>query len=357
MEPPLALPIDPRSNAAFGRDSSAATSNEVSELLDQALQICAESEYVRAKETFGSTSPNFIVANQSLTLHFVEAVKYSIVLRRQNSGVKSIHFSNVKILDKSSRAMIEKTLVEALVESRFTLESLTLCNCDLTDQAALDITNNLLPCAPRLVTLDLSGNTISDVGGSALAKLLASTSCNMTSLNLTNSRLTKECISVFCDNVPSFHTLKVLKLADFRHLLPLTLFQKFRKNLETNTVLELLTLGSETMDGAFLGIAGDKKKIAENKMDMTLRYFWLEPAYRAITDDIRLMLRANFAGLHSLLQMHKDNSGSVSLNQLHTLLESVEAQDQLQVCFRVFKLQPELVAALRSLSSVVAPPS
>jgi Leucine Rich repeat len=308
----------------------------LSHALDISVQACGE---VLSKEKttnikHASIKNTFSVSGEALTLDFAGSLKHDAFSR---GNVSTLHLSNMTIT-RASAPEIQSMLVTALYQNRFSLESVCLSKCQLGDDFAVQISNLISSEPNSLRSLDLSRNEITNRGAAALASAMESSNCGICELDISNNRLTAAGTLVFGRNLPAFHSLQVLRLADSEHLLPLKIFQQFCAAAEKNFVLHTLTLGSEDMDGS--STTEHQAASGTKEMDALLGYWWQEPVYTAVTDRIRFLLRLNYAGLTDMFQ-----SSCSSVLSLRSLLDTVKPEKQLDACFRIIQHKPDLLAA------------
>jgi len=303
-------------------------------ILTEALEICESTRFPKQLDTFS-------VSKGELTLDSVYVLKREILA---NPDLVHVSITNMSIVaplaPSSSASKIQCILVEALCQPKphSSINSVDLSNCQLDDEIALQIASHILELPVSLRRLNLSGNKITDVGAAALAKTLAAS--GLQELDLSSNRFTKVGVLAFCEHIPSYRHLKVLRLEDNNQLLPVAVYQQFSASIEKNHVLQTLTLGSETMDGT-LDASATSKVAAEKEMDALLRYFWEEPVYTAATNHIRYLLRLNCSGLGAFLQTNRPRS-----NEFRTILATVERERQVEACYRILQLKPDLLTIM-----------
>ena len=279
-------------------------------------------------------SKSFELSKGVLTLDSVYALKNDMLTK---GYLSHISITNMAVANSEQSKDIQRLLVEAWQQQQQHIKSVDLSNCGLDDEIALQFASSIAEPISVLESLNLSGNKITDVGAAALAAVLSSRQCRLKELDLSNTLLSRTGILSFCENIGTYQHLRVLRLRDSEHLLPVSVFQTFAAQMEKNHVLRTLTMGSESMDG-FVDPMTNK---AEKEMDAVLRYFWQEPAYTAATDHIRNLLRLNCSGLEAFLQTSNANS-----DMLRVMLDTVDVKHEADACYRILQLKPDLVAAL-----------
>lgn len=305
-------------------------------ILSDALEISVQSVgEVRSQEKkLKVESATICISCEVLTLDFANALKLDVLTR---GNVNSFQLTNMTITRDDS-TLIQRTFASLIHENRFILEYLCLSKCQLGDAFAVQLANLISSEPIALRSLDLSRNEITDRGAEALTDAMKPRHCTLRELDISNNRLTTAGILVFANALPEFHHLRVLRLADSEHLLPVSIFQQFCAAAEKNYVMHTLTLGSEIMDGS----ASFEHGAAPGKdVDALLRYWWQEPVYTAATDRIRFLLHLNHAGLTDIFQ-----SGCSSVQSLRSILDNVQPEKQLEACFRILQRKPDVLVSL-----------
>lgn len=233
----------------------------------------------------------------------------------------------------AARILLEKSLLTTLFTSPSALVSLRLFDCGLQDSFAIGLAVQLSrpqssPSALR--SLHLSRNSISDQGAEALAKALPAT---LEELDLSRNRLTQTGILLFADllQAPSrCPKLKLLHLECPGRCVSLSAFHRFAGVIEDNYAIHSLTLGSEVLNWFNDTVPKEWKE-----MDAFLAYWWLEPAYRNVTDRIRFLLVINHA-----FDGTKHSVGDV--------LSRVQPKHQVEAMYRMLKQNPTMLHTAQS---------
>ena len=286
----------------------------------------------KALEEHAQQIKSLDLSNGDLTLSSVDALQRDILKKK---GLTHLSVTNMVMSNEEQSKDIQRLLVDTWHQHHHTIISVNFSNCGLDDESALQFASRIADCSCHLKSLTLSGNSISDVGASALAKALSSRPCHLRELDLSNNRVSQAGVLAFCEHIDSYQHLRVLRLMDSEQLLPVSVYQQFAAKLEKNHVLQILTMGSEIMDGSVDPLTNR----AEKEMDALLRYFWQEPAYTAITDHIRNLLRLNCSGLGIFLQANEANP-----EVLRSILDVVDKKHEADACYRILQLKPDLVS-------------
>ena len=273
------------------------------------------------------------LSNGDLTLDSLYVLQHDM---SKKGSLTHMSITNMALTNEAQSKDIQRLLVEIWHQQQLTIKSVNLSNCGLDDDLALQFASRIADSSCHLETLILSGNKISDVGAAALAATLNLHHCHLKELDLSNNRLSQAGVLAFCEHMDSYQHLRALRLRDSEQLLPVSVYQQFAAKMEKNLVIRTLTMGSEIMDGSV--DAGTNR--AEKEMDALLRYFWQEPAYTAITDHIRNLLRLNCSGLGNFLQAN----GEANTEVLRSILDVVEKKHETDACYRILQLKPDLVS-------------
>jgi hypothetical protein len=267
-----------------------------------------------------------------------------------SSSYSSITLSGMTfntLMDASMKSSTYTMFCSALLKDVLTLQSLKLHNCQFDDACTIYLAKIITSQSNTLKELILSRNKMTDCGAETLVNAMKCSHCNVRELDLSHNHLTTHGVLLFAQNLPLFSRLKVLRLEDSEHLLPVSIYQQFAVTVERNCALQLLTLGSEIMDGTsapteYIGV----DMSGSNDVDSLLRYWWQEPKYTAVTDHLRTLLRLNFAGLSQVIKFANDNSSHNIVMSIHYLLKSVKKEKQLDACFRILRLKPDILMSM-----------
>ena len=221
------------------------------------------------------------------------------------------------------------------------LQTLCLHNCQIDDACVKHVASIVMSNSNMLKSLNLSKNAVTDIGAKTLLDAMKTHDCILQELDLSQNKLTLSGIVSFAENLSALLYLKVLRLADTEHLVPLSDFQKFSASIEKNVSLRTLTLGSEVMDGSKNENDGEHSIEKFQTVHDLLLCFWHGPLYTAITDHIRSMLKQNYSGFGDLLSTNR-----IDVTAIKDILESVKPEKQLDACFRLIRLRPDILLSV-----------
>jgi Leucine Rich repeat len=277
---------------------------------------------------------------KSLTYDTIDTIHAA--LQKKKSECVSVNLCKVSFQGPSqivaTRILLEKSLLTILFTSTPSLVSLRLFDCGLQDSFAFGLASQLArqqSSLSALRSLHLSRNSISDQGAEALAKALPATT---EELDLSRNRLTQMGILIFADllQAPSrCPKLKLLHLECPGRCVSLSTFQRFAAVIEENYSIHSLTLGSEVLNWFDDTVPKEWKE-----MDAFLAYWWLEPAYRSVTDRIRFLLVIN----------HAFDGTKHSVNDV---LKRVQPKQQVEAMYRMLKQNPTMFVNKESYGRIV----
>ena len=221
------------------------------------------------------------------------------------------------------------------------LQSLCLHNCKIDDECVKALIS-ILTKANMLRSLNLSRNIVTDIGAKALLEAMKSEHCFVEEFDLSQNQLTLTGITSFAEDLSNLLYLKNLRLADSEHLIPVSIYQQFAAAIESNVVIQTLTLGSEIMDCTLdetdeQFIAIDKKQ----RIDDVLLCFWHEPQYTTVTGHIRTLLQQNYSGIGELIC-----ASQIDVTAIRDMLDALQPEQELDACFRMLRLRPDILLAI-----------
>ena len=253
----------------------------------------------------------------------------------------SVDISNVTSMDNNIDQCNAYLLCFNISKKSAQLQSLCLHNCKIDDTCVEALVSMLTSKGNMLKSLNLSKNIITDVGAMRLLDAMKSHHCIVEELDLSQNQLTLSGVFSFSESLSTLLHLKVLRLADSEHLVPLSVYQQFAKAIEKNVVVHTLTLGSEIMD--FTQNEANDNHIVEKKqrIDDALLSFCHEPMFTAVTDHIRMMLQQNYIGIGKLMR-----NSRIDVAAIRDILDTVKPDRKLDACFRLLRLKPDILLAI-----------
>lgn len=258
------------------------------------------------------------------TSHKIELLSSCIRKRPLCDGI-SICMRNVSFRSSAAnRVLLEQSVLRGLFTFPFMLVSLELCDCELKDSFALSLADRMRRHSlPALRRIQLAGNSISDVDA-----LVQAVPKGIEEIDLSRNRLTQHGILAFGEllKTPSrCPRLKLLHLACSSHCISLSTFQQFATIIEDNFSIQSLTIGHEVLNWFNDTVPKEWKE-----MDAFLAYWWLEPAYRSVTDRIRFLLVINHAF-------------DGTKHSVYSVLRRVQPKQQAEAMYRMLKQNPLLL--------------
>lgn len=264
----------------------------------------------------------------ALSHHTIESLSSCLGASTHNAKI-SIKADKLTFQNDSTvacRTFLELSFLTALFTVPSELVSLDLRDCSLQDAFAFGLSNQLeRRSVPALQKLRLAGNSISDQGAEALARTVPN---GLEEFDLSRNRLTQKGILALGELLKTparCPRLKVLHLACSSHCISLSTFQSFATIIEDNFSIQSLTIGHEVLNWF-----NDTVPTEWKEMDAFLAYWWLEPAYRSVTDRIRFLLVINHAF-------------DGTKHSVHSVLSRVQPKQQAEAMYRMLKQNPLLL--------------